>query len=75
MTIRAIRLVPQNSGEQLSLFIDNERREKRVRLEDAVEDIRRRFGKKAITYGILMGDLKMPDDKRDMVRMPGMMYQ
>ena len=75
VTIRAIRLVPQNSGEQLSLFIDNERREKRVRLEDAVEDIRRRFGKKAITYGILMGDLKMPDDKRDMVRMPGMMYQ
>ena len=75
VTIRAIRLVPQNSGEQLSLFLDNERREKRVRLEDAVEDIRRRFGKKAITYGILMGDLKMPEDKRDMVRMPSMMYQ
>ena len=75
VTIRAIRLVPQDSGEQLSLFQDNEKREKRVRLEDAVEDIRRRFGKKAITYGILLGDLKMPDDKRDMVRMPGMVYQ
>ena len=37
--------------------------------------LRRRFGKHAITYGILMGDLKMPDDGRHSVKMPGLMYQ
>lgn len=39
-----------------------------------MEKIRSRFGKHAITYGILMGDLKMPDDGRHSVKMPGMMY-
>ena len=73
--IRAIDLVPQSEVEQLDLFIDTAKRDKRARLEDAVEDIRRRFGKKALTYAVLMGDLKMPDDGRDIVLMPSPMYQ
>jgi len=73
--IRAIDLVSSNSPDQLSLFVDNEKRERRERLEDAVEEIRRRFGKHALSYAILMGDLKMPDDGRDIVRMPSPMYQ
>jgi hypothetical protein len=40
-----------------------------------VEELHRRFGKHAITYGILMGDLKIPGDGRHSVKMPGMMYQ
>lgn len=75
ITIRAINLIPQNEEEQLSIFVDNVRREKRMRLEDAVEDVRRRFGEKSVSYGILLGDLKMPNDGRQMVRMPGLMYQ
>ena len=58
----------------LSMFIDNERRERRERLEDTIEVLRSRFGKKAVTYAILLGDLKMPGDGRDKVKMPGMMY-
>jgi DNA polymerase-4 len=73
--VRAINLIPNSSSEQLSLFYDYEAREKRIRLEDAVEEIRRRFGKRAISYAILMGNLKMPTDGRDLVRMPGIMYQ
>ena len=73
--IRVIDLVPQSEVEQLDLFIDTAKRDKRARLEDAVEDIRRRFGKKALTYAVLMGDLKMPDDGRDIVLMPSPMYQ
>lgn len=73
--IRAIDLVPKNDVEQLSVFIDTAKRDRRERLEDTVEDIRRRFGKRAITYALLMNDLKMPDDGRDKVRMPGQMYQ
>lgn len=29
---------------------------------------------KALTYAALMGDLKMPCDGRDLVKMPGLMY-
>ena len=57
------------------MFVDNEKRNRREKLEDAIEELRGRFGKHAITYGILMGDLKMPDDGRHSVKMPGMMYQ
>ena len=45
------------------------------RLEDAIEELRDRYGKRAITYATLMGDLKMPDDGRHSVKMPGLMYQ
>ena len=75
VTVRAIDLVPVNAIEQLSLFNDNERRERRERLEDCVEEIRGRFGKEALTYCALLGDLKMPGDGREKVRMPGMMYR
>ncbi len=73
--VRAIDLVPQASPDQLSLFDDPVKRKKREDLQDAVEEIRSRFGKKAVTYASIMKDLKMPDDGRDMVRMPSLMYQ
>jgi len=75
VTVRAIDLVPQNEPDQLSMFVDTAKIARRERLEDMVEEIRSRFGKHAITYGILMGDLKMPDDGRHSVKMPGLMYQ
>ncbi len=73
--IRAIDLVPKNCPDQMILFDDVEKRLKKERVEDAVDHIRARFGKKTLTYASLLGDLKMPDDGRDSVRMPGMMYQ
>ncbi|MFR8900879.1 hypothetical protein [Hominenteromicrobium sp.] len=42
------------------------------KVQDAVEEIRGRFGKSAISYACLMGDLKMPTDRRDKVKMPGL---
>jgi len=48
--------------------------EKQERLEDTIENLRGRFGKSAITYACLLGDLKMPGDGRDKVKMPGLMY-
>ena len=44
-------------------------------LETAVEDVRRRFGSKALYAAALLGDLKMPADGREKVRMPGLMYK
>lgn len=72
--IRAIDLVPKSEEEQLSIFVDNEKRDRRERLEDTIENLRSRFGKGAITYAVLLGDLKMPGDGRDKVKMPGLMY-
>ena len=73
--IRATDLVPKASAEQMSIFVDNGKRDHRERLEDTIEELRGRFGKSAVTYAILLGNLKMPGDGRDKVRMPGLMYQ
>lgn len=74
VTVRAINLISASTPVQLSLFDDLERREKRERLEDAIEDIRSRFGNKAIFNACLLGDLKMGHGTID-VTMPGVMYQ
>ena len=73
--IRATDLEPKNEDEQLSIFIDQKKRDRRERLEDTIEELRNRFGKGAVTYAVLLGNLKMPSDGRDKVRMPGLMYQ
>ena len=73
--IRAIDLVPKSEVEQLNMFVDTARLDRRERLEDAIESLRDRFGKRAITYATLLGDLKIPDDGRHSVKMPGLMYQ
>lgn len=75
VTVRAIDLVPQNSPNQLSIVVNAEKLDRRERLQDAIEELRGRFGKTAITYATLLGDLKMPDDGRNQVKMPGLMYQ
>lgn len=75
VTVRAIRLMPRAQPVQTLLFDDPARREKRERLEDAVEDIRSRFGKSAIYAACLMGDLKMPGLGIHEINMPGLMFQ
>ncbi|MGI5892106.1 MAG: DNA polymerase Y family protein [Bacillota bacterium] len=74
VTVRAINLVPKSQPVQLTLFDDYAKRERRERLEEAIEKIRGRFGKKAIYSACLMGDLKIPGQGTHEVIMPGMMY-
>lgn len=73
VTVRAINLVPQGVPEQIDLFTDMRRVEKAEKLDDCIEEIRRRFGKRAVFQACLMGDLKMPIDNRHLVQMPGVM--
>ena len=75
VTVRAIDLVPKNLPSQYSLFVDSQRLDRRERLEDSIEELRQRFGKHSVTYATLLGDLKMPEDGRHKVKMPGMMYR
>ena len=73
VTVRAINLIPQGMPEQIDLFTDMRRVEKAEKLDDCIEEIRRRFGEKAVFQACLLGDLKIPMDNRHMVQMPGVM--
>lgn len=74
VTIRAINLVSSALPQQLDLFDDANKRARRDRLEDAVEQIRMRFGSRAIYSASLMGDIKMPGRGEHEVLLPSMMY-
>ena len=74
-TVRSIELSPKDSVEQLTLFDNVQHRMAMEEVQDALEGIRGRFGKSAISYACLMGNLKMPTDGRDKVKMPGLMYR
>lgn len=73
VTVRAINLRPKNEPEQIDLFTDMRQLEQLDRLDDCIEDIRRRFGKRAVFQACLLGELKMPFDNREKVVMPGVM--
>ena len=73
-TVRSIELSPKDSVEQLTLFDNVQHRMAMEEVQDALEGIRGRFGKSAISYACLMGDLKMPTDGRDKAKMLGLMY-
>ncbi len=72
--VSTYELVPRDSPFQVNLFEDANARVRRQKLDDCIDDIRRRFGKRSIYAASLMGDLHMPDDGRHEVQMPGMMY-
>lgn len=54
--LRAMELVPDTVPYQLTLFADEEQRQKRRRAQSAVDEIRRRFGADKVQRGVLYGD-------------------
>jgi DNA polymerase-4 len=73
--VRAINLIPKSQPIQMILYDDPVKREKREKIEDAIESIRDRFGNQAIYSACLMGNLKMPGLGIHEVNMPGIMFQ
>lgn len=71
LTLRAIQLRPIHAPEQIDLFTDMQRVDRRNQLDDCVEDIRRRFGKRAVYPAALMGDLKLPGNYGHDLIIPG----
>ena len=75
VTVRAINLCSQDLPEQLQFFSDAAAVERKEKLETAIEDIRRRFGKYSIQPACLCQNIKMPTDREVELRMPTGMFQ
>jgi len=75
LTISAIDLMPADAPVQLDLWADFSRHSRRLKLEETVEDIRRRFGLQAINFAALKSGLKMPAHREVEYKMPTLMYQ
>lgn len=75
LTISAIDLVPSDTPIQLDLWTDFARHKRKLDLERTVEDIRRRFGIRAINFASLGDSLKIPSHREVEYKMPAVMYQ
>lgn len=75
VTIRAINLIDASLPSQISIYDDVVNIIKKEALDNAVDKIRCKFGRKSILPASLMQDLKIPDDNRHLVTLPGLMHQ
>lgn len=75
VSVRVFDLLPHSAPIQTSFFFDTRRLVRRECLDDAIEDIRRRFGRAAIGSAACMGDLKMPAPDVHELLLPSVMYQ
>ncbi len=74
VTLRAIRLTDTNLPRQLALFSDDKKREKLERLDDAVELLRKRYGKQILTPASLLDGASVREIGQHLAVMPGLMY-
>jgi len=75
VTVCAIKLKNKNLDVQLDLFTDYEKRMRRETIDNTIEEIRGRFGERAVFSASLMGDLKIPNHNAHKITMPKMMYK
>ena len=75
LTISAINVENAELPVQTDLFGNWVCREKREKVEEAVDDVRNRFGYGAIRAASLEGELQMAQDRCETVEMPSMMYR
>lgn len=68
--VGAGRLVPRDQPWQQDMFSNAETHLARHRVDDAVDAIRSRFGRNAILPASVLAPLPIPDDGRDLVKMP-----
>ncbi len=75
VTVRAINLQEADLPSQLDLFNDWSKHDKQEKIDNAVMDIRRRFGKQAIFNCCLMQENKIPHHKPEISVMPAPMFK
>ncbi len=75
VSVRAINLRKTGEPCQLSFYQDFTKHEKQQRIDDAVMDIRRRFGEESIINACLMEEKKVPADKNRANTLPKRMHR
>lgn len=60
ITLRAINLSNKSEAQQLNFFDDYETQLKKEKVDRAIYDIRKRYGKEKISFASQMFDLKLP---------------
>ena len=75
LTVRGINMAGAHDPVQVDMFNDYLERERRRALDDAIDEIRRRWGYTAIRPASLMGHMLLATDKCETVPMPGLMYR
>lgn len=60
LSVRAIHLKSEESPQQMSLYVDYEKEEKRQCIERTMEEIRLRYGRGAVQWAALLEEHKMP---------------
>lgn len=75
LTICAINLVGEKSPYQYDMFNNHARHEKMERAEKAIYDLRKKYGKKSVTFASLMGELKISKNRTEIVVLPSSMYK
>ena len=72
VTVSAINLCPQDSPQQLDLFVDAAKEDRLARLDDAIFSIRERFGKDAIRNAVLCQNIKMERGRTELTMPTGL---
>lgn len=70
LTIRAISLISRRRLVQGQLFDTFRDFEKKENADVSIQAIRRKFGKNGITFASLLGDIKLPTDRTEVVTLP-----
>ncbi len=75
VTVRAIDLKSADEMYQVDMFNDMEKIKKHEKLDNAVEALRQRFGKKSVHSAALLENVKSPMDKTNELTLPGQMFK
>lgn len=75
LTVSAINLEEATKPQQSCLFYDINKQIRQGNIERSVDEIRERFGKRAIIPAVIIGEKKMPPNSDHEILMPGMMFK
>ena len=73
VTVRAMNLIPESAPVQLDLFANVENLDRQQRIDDCVDSLRSRFGKKIIFNGVLLNNYFMQKNQVKLTMPTGMM--
>ena len=75
VSIRAINLEPVAGSEQLDLLGDFKVKDNQEAIASTLVKVRQRYGKGFLTYGVLLGEHKIPEQRNMVSVLPGAMLR